>query len=65
LSARLLLAVIFVSRGLEETRRLQLGVIAYVVKVVDFHEFVDAVRELACSARGINQAPPGSGKRVL
>jgi CheY-like chemotaxis protein len=41
-------------------RSYQLGVNAYVVKPVDFHEFVNAVRELGVFWAVINQAPPGS-----
>jgi CheY-like chemotaxis protein len=46
-------------------RSYQLGVNAYVVKPVDFHEFVNAVRELGVFWAVINQPPPGSMKRVL
>lgn len=38
----------------------RLGVNAYVVKPVDFHEFVDAVKELGIFWAVINEAPPGS-----
>ncbi len=41
----------------------QLGVNAYVVKPVDFHEFVNAVKELGIFWALINEAPPGSIKR--
>jgi CheY-like chemotaxis protein len=42
----------------------RLGVNAYVVKPVDFHEFVKAIRELGVFWAIINQPPPGSvGKR--
>jgi CheY-like chemotaxis protein len=37
-----------------------LGVNAYVVKPVDFHEFVDSLRELGLFWAVINQPPPGS-----
>lgn len=37
-----------------------LGTNAYVVKPVDFHEFVDAIRELGLFWAIINQPPPGS-----
>jgi DNA-binding response OmpR family regulator len=40
----------------------RLGVNAYVVKPVDFHEFVNAIRELGIFWAIINQAPPGSIK---
>jgi CheY-like chemotaxis protein len=42
----------------------QLGVNAYVVKPVDFHEFVNAVKELGIFWALINEAPPGSIKRA-
>jgi len=38
----------------------KLGVNAYVVKPVDFHEFVNAVKELGVFWAVINQPPPGS-----
>ena len=41
----------------------KLGVNAYVVKPVDFHEFVNAIRELGVFWAVINQPPPGSMKR--
>jgi len=44
----------------------RLGVNAYVVKPVDFHEFVNAIKELGIFWAVINQPPPGSiGKRDL
>src|ERR1700741_4051767 len=46
-------------------RSYQLGVNAYVVKPVDFHEFVNAVRELGVFWAVVNQPPPGSVKKVL
>jgi CheY-like chemotaxis protein len=42
----------------------KLGVNAYVVKPVDFHEFVNAVKELGMFWAIINQPPPGSVKKV-
>ena len=42
----------------------QLGVNAYVVKPVDFHEFVNAVKELGVFWALINEPPPGSIKRA-
>lgn len=36
------------------------GVNAYVVKPVDFHEFVNAIKELGVFWAVINQPPPGS-----
>ena len=43
-------------------RSYKLGVNAYVVKPVDFHEFVNAVKELGAFWAVINQPPPGSMK---
>ena len=44
-------------------RSYALGVNAYVVKPVDFHEFVNAVKELGIFWAMINEPPPGSIKR--
>ena len=41
----------------------RLGVNAYVVKPVDFHEFVNAVKELGMFWAIVNEPPPGSIKR--
>jgi CheY-like chemotaxis protein len=41
-------------------RSYSLGVNAYVVKPVDFHEFVNAVKELGVFWAVINKPPPGS-----
>ena len=41
----------------------KLGVNAYVVKPVDFHEFVNAIKELGIFWAVINEPPPGSAKR--
>jgi len=41
----------------------RLGVNAYVVKPVDFHEFVNAIRELGVFWAVINEPPPGSTKK--
>jgi DNA-binding response OmpR family regulator len=42
----------------------KLGVNAYVVKPVDFHEFVNAIKELGMFWAIINEPPPGSmGKK--
>ena len=41
----------------------KLGVNAYVVKPVDFHEFVNAVKELGMFWAVINESPPGSVKK--
>src|SRR5258708_38379543 len=42
----------------------KLGVNAYVVKPVDFHEFVNAIKELGVFWAVINEPPPGSVKRT-
>jgi len=41
----------------------QLGVSAYVVKPVDFHEFVNAIRELGVFWAVINVPPPGTVRK--
>jgi CheY-like chemotaxis protein len=41
----------------------KLGVNAYVVKPVDFHEFVNAIKELGAFWAVINEPPPGSMKK--
>ncbi len=41
----------------------ELGVNAYVVKPVDFHEFVNAIKELGVFWAVINEPPPGSVKK--
>jgi CheY-like chemotaxis protein len=45
-------------------RSYKLGVNAYVVKPVDFHEFVNAVKELGAFWAVINEPPPGSMKKA-
>src|SRR6476646_8356984 len=42
----------------------KLGVNAYVVKPVDFHEFVNAIKELGVFWALINEPPPGSIDRA-
>ena len=42
----------------------KLGVNAYVVKPVDFHEFVNAIKELGIFWAVINEPPPGSIKKT-
>jgi DNA-binding response OmpR family regulator len=42
----------------------RLGVNAYVVKPVDFHEFVNAIKELGIFWAVINQPPPGSVRKT-
>jgi CheY-like chemotaxis protein len=41
----------------------KLGVNAYVVKPVDFHEFVNAIKELGVFWAIINEPPPGSTRK--
>ena len=41
----------------------RLGVNAYVVKPVDFHEFVNAIKELGVFWGIINEPPPGSAAK--
>ena len=41
----------------------KLGVNAFVVKPVDFHEFVNAIKELGVFWALVNQPPPGSVKK--
>jgi DNA-binding response OmpR family regulator len=48
-------------RDLAETYKL--GANAYVVKPVDFHEFVDAVKNLGLFWAVINEPPPGCAKK--
>jgi CheY-like chemotaxis protein len=43
--------------------RYKLGVNAHVVKPVDFHEFVNAIKELGVFWAVINAAPPGSVRK--
>jgi len=44
-------------------RSYSLGVNAYVVKPVDFHAFVNAVKELGAFWAVVNEPPPGSVKK--
>jgi DNA-binding response OmpR family regulator len=59
---RLLPVVILTSSHEEKdlVRGYELGVNAYVVKPVDFHAFVNAVKELGVFWAMINEPPPGS-----
>jgi CheY-like chemotaxis protein len=55
--------VVVLTSSREETDMVasyKLGVNAYVVKPVDFHEFVNAIKELGIFWAIINEAPPGS-----
>ena len=42
----------------------EMGVNAYVVKPVDFHEFVNAIKELGIFWAIINEPPPGSARKL-
>jgi CheY-like chemotaxis protein len=60
-----LLPVVVLTSSQEEkdmVRTYTLGVNAYVVKPVDFHEFINAVKELGVFWALINEPPPGSMK---
>jgi DNA-binding response OmpR family regulator len=61
-----LLPVVVLTSSHEEKdmiRSYQLGVNAYVVKPVDFHAFVNAVKELGIFWAVINEPPTGSMKK--
>jgi CheY-like chemotaxis protein len=62
---RLLPVVILTSSHEEKdlVRSYELGVNAYVVKPVDFHAFVNAVKELGVFWAMINEPPPGMMKK--
>jgi len=45
-------------------RSYQLGVNAYVVKPVDFHQFVESIKQIGFFWAVINEPPPGSVKRT-
>ena len=47
----------------DKMRSYNFGVNAYVVKPVNFHEFVNAVKELGVFWAVINEPPPGSVKK--
>jgi CheY-like chemotaxis protein len=58
-----LIPVVMLTSSHEETdmmKSYKLGVNAYVVKPVDFHEFVNAVKELGVFWAIINEPPPGT-----
>ena len=62
-----LIPVVVLTSSQEEKdmiRSYQLGVNAYVVKPVDFHEFVNAIKELGVFWAVINEPPPGSMKKA-
>ena len=62
------LPVVVLTSSREEQDLLQsykLGVNAYVVKPVDFREFIEAVRELGVFWAVLNEPPPGSLRPAL
>ena len=62
---RMVLVVVLTSSREEKdmVTSYKLGVNAYVVKPVDFHEFVNAIKELGMFWAIINEPPPGSVKK--
>jgi len=61
-----LIPVVVLTSSREERDMVQsykLGVNAYVVKPVDFHEFVNAIKELGVFWAIINEPPPGSVRK--
>src|SRR6202166_203861 len=61
-----MIPVVVLTSSKEETDMVasyKLGVNAYVVKPVDFHEFVNAIKELGVFWAVINEPPPGSVKK--
>jgi len=61
-----MIPVVMLTSSSEEAdlvRSYKLGVNAYVVKPVDFHEFVNAIKELGVFWAVINAAPPGSVRK--
>lgn len=58
--------VVMVTSSREEqdlVRSYQLGVNAYVVKPVDFHQFVESIKQIGFFWAVINEPPPGVMKR--
>ena len=61
-----LIPVVVLTSSREEqdmVKSYKLGVNAYVVKPVDFHEFVNAIKELGVFWAIINEPPPGSTRK--
>lgn len=58
--------VVLTSSGEEQdmVKSYKLGVNAYVVKPVDFHAFVNAIKELGVFWAIINEPPPGSVRKI-
>ncbi|MBM2839448.1 MAG: response regulator receiver protein [Deltaproteobacteria bacterium] len=62
-----LIPVVILTSSREERDKVEgyrLGVNAYVVKPIDFHEFINAVKELGLFWAIINEPPPGSARRL-
>lgn len=62
-----LIPVVVMTSSREEQDVLEtynLGVNAYVVKPVNFHEFVDAVKQVGGFWAVLNEPPPGSVRRI-
>lgn len=62
-----LIPVVVMTSSREEQDLLEsyeLGVNAYVVKPVNFHEFVDAVKQVGGFWAVLNEPPPGSVRRI-
>jgi DNA-binding response OmpR family regulator len=62
-----LIPVVVLTSSREEAdmiRSYQLGGNSYIVKPVDFHEFINAVKSLGVFWAVINEPPPGSVKRA-
>jgi CheY-like chemotaxis protein len=59
--------VVMLTSSQEEKDMIQsykLGANAYVVKPVDFHDFINAVKQLGVFWALVNEPPPGSTKKV-
>lgn len=60
--------VVVLTSSREEKDKMEsykLGVNAYVVKPIDFHEFIKAVKELGLFWAIINEPPQGSARKVV
>lgn len=59
--------VVMVTSSREESdliKSYNLGVNAYVVKPVDFHEFINAVKQLGAFWAIVNEPPPGTAVKI-
>ncbi|MBI5394018.1 MAG: response regulator [Verrucomicrobia bacterium] len=62
-----LIPVVVMTSSREEqdlVKSYELGVNAYVVKPLDFHEFTDAVKQVGAFWALVNEAPPGSTRSL-